>query len=366
MRRQFARFQLSKRLAYRLLLAIGLPAVFAVTLSLMLSQAASQKTNQTGEGDLGLFKAVVNGERAGRPYYEVYGAESRTRGYPTRSVFNWRQPLLMRSLALLSPRFSVVLFVGLALALVVQAHALLRRELLWVLMVLNAAAITVVPGGVYFTESWAGLCLGLSAIAYARRHETAGAGWAILALFIRELAAPYCVVAGLIALSRKRWREVGVWMGGGILYTAYFGAHVWQVWQHILPGDQAHPYSWLYGGGLPFVLRVWQVNGVLVAAPLPFFALLVAAGVAAWWAPTMPLHVRANVLVYSVLFLFVGLPFNVYWGELIAPLVALWVTYAPTGLNTLWTYAELPRSVPNLSLNLNSNGALVLKPGVDD
>ena len=194
----------------------------------------------------------------------MYGAESRTRGYPTRSVFNWRQPLLLRGVALLSPKVSVVIFIGLALALLARAHVLLGRELLGVLMVLNAASITVAPGSVYFTESWAGLCLGLSAIAYARRRETAGAGWAILALFIRELAAPYCVVAGLIALSRKRWREVGVWTGGGILYAAYFGAHVWQVWQHILPGDQAHPYSWLYMGGLPFVLKVWQVNGVLV------------------------------------------------------------------------------------------------------
>jgi hypothetical protein len=360
--RWFTRFRLSRRIAYRLLLAIGLPAVFAVTLSLMMSHAASQNKNQTGEGDLALFRAVVNGERAGRPYYEAYGAESRTRGYPTRSVFNWRQPLLLRGVALLSPKVSLVIFMGLALVLLAGAHALLGRELLGILMMLNAASVTVTPGSVYFTESWAGLCLGLSAIAYARRRETAGAGWAILALFIRELAAPYCVVAGLIALSRKRWREVGVWIGGGILYAAYFGAHVWQVWHHIVPGDQSHPVSWLYFGGLPFVLKVWQVHGVLTAAPLPFFSLLVVAGVAAWWAPQMPLHVRVNVLVYSVLFLFVGLPFNAYWGEMIAPLVALWLTFAPTGLSTLWTHAELPRAIPSL----NSLGALVPKPSVNN
>src|SRR5881394_3779730 len=103
------RWYFSQPVVYRLLLGIGFPAVFALTLWLMVSQAAVPKPSQTGEGDLGLFKAVVNAQQLGRPYYEVYGAESRVRGYPTRSVFNWRQPLLLRGLALLSPRFAIVL-----------------------------------------------------------------------------------------------------------------------------------------------------------------------------------------------------------------------------------------------------------------
>ncbi len=314
------------------------------------ARPGSQKAIE-GEGDLGLFKTVVNEQRAGRPYYEAYGAESRRLGYPTRSVFNWRQPLLLRTLALLPRWIGVGLFVALGAGLLVQAHFLLRRELIYVLAVFNAAAVSVVASEVYFTEPWAGLCLGLSAVAYARRRETSGAIWALLALFIRELAGPYCVVAVVIALSRKRWRELGVWLGGTMLYGVYFGVHVWQVMQHVLPGDLGHGHPWLYGGGLPFVLKVWQWNGVLKAAPAPIFSLVIVAGVAAWWAKKMPLHVRASVLVYSVLFLFVGLPFNTYWGELIAPLVALWLTYAPTGLETLWRFAEPPRTVPGLTLN---------------
>jgi hypothetical protein len=338
---RLANLLLSRRTAYRLLLAIGFPLVFALALWLTPYHVVSHKTRKPVEGDLGLFKAVVNGQRLGRPYYEVYGDESRARGYPTQSVFNWRQPLLMRTLALLTPRISLVLLIALAGALVVQAHALLRRELLWVLTVLNAAAVAIIPGEVYFTEAWAGLCLGLSAMAYIRRRETTGASWALLALFIRELAAPYCVIAAVIALSQKRWREVGVWIGGALLYAMYFGAHVWQVSQHVLPGDTAHGHSWLYGGGLPFVLKVWQINGTLMAAPVAVFAVVVVAGVAAWWAPTMPLHVRASVVVYSVLFLFIGLPLNTYWGELIAPLVALWLAYSPEGLSRIWRNAHL-------------------------
>jgi hypothetical protein len=133
------------------------------------------------------------------------------------------------------------------------------------------------------------------------------------------------------------------------VYTLYFGAHAWQIWQHALPGDQAHTHSWLYFGGLPFVAQVWRMNGIFTIVPVPLFALVVVMAVAAWWARQMPLHVRAGVLTYSVLFLFVGLPFNTYWGDLIAPLVGLWVVYAPTGLSTLWTCAELPRSLTDLT-----------------
>src|SRR5437773_4095154 len=218
---RLAKSVLSRRTAYRLVLAIGFPVVFALALWLTPYHAFSHKTRKPVEGDLGLFKAVVNGQRLGRPYYEVYGAESRDRGYPTRSVFNWRQPLLMRALALLPLGISRVLFIALAVALLVQAHGLLRRELLGVLTVLCAAAVAIVPGEVYFTEPWAGLCLGLSAMAYVRRRETTGAGWALLALFIRELAAPYCVIAALIAVSQKRWREVSMWIGGAFLYGVY-------------------------------------------------------------------------------------------------------------------------------------------------
>ncbi len=39
-------------------------------------------------------------------------------------------------------------------------------------------------------------------VAYGRQRETTGATWALLALFIRELAAPYCVIAVILAFRR--------------------------------------------------------------------------------------------------------------------------------------------------------------------
>ena len=61
---------------------LAFPAVFSLTLW---STPAKVTTNgRQGVGDLGLFRAVVNGMHAGRPYYDVYGSESRRLGYPTR------------------------------------------------------------------------------------------------------------------------------------------------------------------------------------------------------------------------------------------------------------------------------------------
>src|SRR5262245_1064005 len=43
--------------------------------------------------DLRLYRAIVDRVHHGEPYYDAAEAELRARGYPMRSVFNWRPPL---------------------------------------------------------------------------------------------------------------------------------------------------------------------------------------------------------------------------------------------------------------------------------
>ena len=52
-----------------------------------------------GITDVATFEAMVVRLEAGEPYYEVFGDELRRRGYPAQSVFNWRTPLLLSTLA---------------------------------------------------------------------------------------------------------------------------------------------------------------------------------------------------------------------------------------------------------------------------
>ena len=47
----------------------------------------------TNNGDVALYRAEVDRIHAGEGYYRVVGEELVARGYPTRSVFNWRTPL---------------------------------------------------------------------------------------------------------------------------------------------------------------------------------------------------------------------------------------------------------------------------------
>ena len=78
-------------------------------------------SNRGGQGpsDLILFDAVVGRARSGEGYYNAMATELRGRGYPTRSVFNWRPPLLLRLLACLpGPAWGRSLLAAVALATV--------------------------------------------------------------------------------------------------------------------------------------------------------------------------------------------------------------------------------------------------------
>ena len=116
----------------------------------------------------------------------------------------------------------------------------------------------------------------------------------------------------------------------------YYGAHVTQVMNHLRPDDAAHLQSWIAFGGLPFVAETLQTNGMLLFAPRFAVAVVAAALAAAWWNSRLSFHARATLVVYGALFFVVGLPFNGYWGFLIAPAVSVWLAYAWGGLQALW------------------------------
>jgi len=265
------------------------------------------------------------------------GSELRARNYAVRSIFNWRQPWLLEALASVPDWCGRLTLVLLALAVIVKASQILRREMLGPLLVINAALPAAAAQSVPFFEVWAGLLIALSALAYANEKHIEGALWGTIALFFRELAAPYCVLATLIAIREKRWREVATWCAGGVLYGALFAFHAWRVVQHIRPDDPAQPNSWIYGGGLPFLLQIWRTHGLFMHLPRPAFAFVVVAIVASWWSPRMPRHVRGAVMLYSICFLFVGLPFNTYWGILLAPLMGIWLSYSYDGFTQLFS-----------------------------
>ena len=82
-----------------------------------------------GAGDLALYRAEIDRIRTGEGYYQAAAEELTSRGYPTRSVFNWRTPLPTWLIGHLpDPMFGKVLLCLLAAALILLSFEALSRE----------------------------------------------------------------------------------------------------------------------------------------------------------------------------------------------------------------------------------------------
>jgi hypothetical protein len=292
------------------------------------------------KGDAGFFQAVAGRLQRGEPYYPAYGTELRSRGYPAASPFNWRTPLLLEAYAA-APMFANLLLFTLG-ALSIAATVLLLRNaspestVLGVILQVGAAAsVVIVAGSATVPEVWLGYLLLGSILAYHRGWNISAAGIGIGALFVRELAAPYCVACTLIALRHRRRAEVITWISGAIAYAIYFGWHVMRVAAHSGPNEVAHHNSWIQFGGLPFVLGTMSFNGWFAASQPwgPSIGLVLV--LAALWARAAPLHLRVCCVTYAGFFAVAGQPFNQNWGLVASPAWALACAYGIGGLRRL-------------------------------
>ena len=306
-----------------LLVVLALIGLAAVAYPARTDLPRSVVVNGLEVTDGGTFVAVAERLRAGEPYYQAVGVELRRRGYPTADTFNWRTPLHLTVIAW-APWFVSRAALTVLLALLFGAtmgSAPRGRPFAWTAGVLQMGVLVLAaaPDAVYSSEAWAGALVGLSVCAFTFQRPAPAIALGLAALFVRELAAPYCVVCTVIAAYRRQWKQCAGWLGGGGAYALYFARHVAQVWAHRLPTDQTHASGWVEFGGLPFLQSTIQALGGQADLPGAFNALVVlllASGIAC---TTAPIHVRAASGVYAGFFLIVGKPFNGYWGWIAAP-----------------------------------------------
>jgi hypothetical protein len=342
-------------LTARIILA-GLLVLLLAGLAIKPPKAAA---TPKGQGDVGLFTTVVDQMRGGKSYYDAMGDELRTRGYPTRSVFNWRMPIVFCAVAA-KPRPTRIAFVALGVLVIVATLALLLKDSPEVLLVSVLAQIGVViplirvPEYALMTEAWAGFLIALSLAAYGRRLHVAGASLGTVALFARELAAPYCVICGLLAIAERRWRETAVWAAGAAAFGAYFLVHVAEVTAHIGANDLTHKQSWVQFGGLPFVLRTITFTGWFDALPVWTRAFGCVLLVAALWARGARRQLQAAVVTFLIFFAVVGQSFNQYWGLVTGSAWALAYGYGVAGLSRLITAAKPGEPSPPLQSSTTS------------
>jgi hypothetical protein len=171
------------------------------------------------------------------------------------------------------------------------------------------------------------------------------------AVFFRELALPYAIVAAAIAAWKGRRRELVFWVFGLLAWGACFGLHAWRV-HSIFPADaRAHAHGWLQCGGLYFIFDLVQINAYLINLPRWATALYFAAAMAgfAGWNTPLGRRMTLSLCVYLIFFGFVGQEFNRYWGALVAPIFCFGAARFPWVMKDLWKAAAW-RMTPTVAL----------------
>jgi hypothetical protein len=207
--------------ARAVLALFALVTAFFVAVTFSSQKSGFAGAPSRGPGDVALYRAEVDRIRDGYHYYDAVSAELHARGYPTRSVFNWRTPLPVWLIAKLPDLFTAKLLLGLGAAtLVWLAFQLLVNEgalgdgLLGVALLSGALIPCLLGDLLVMPELWAGVLLALSAVCFGLERRTAGVLAGIAALFFRELAAPYVLVCLAMSAHERRWRELAGWGAG--------------------------------------------------------------------------------------------------------------------------------------------------------
>lgn len=310
------------------LLTLGCIGLAALIVPLTAPRSPAPKTgvasgrSATVGADVAAFQAIVSRLANGEPYYETVGDELRRRGYPTSQAFNWRTPLLFSALAATPEPVSRGVLIALGLLLCFASITAIQPIDVAATagtLQLGTMILIVVPFALFIGEVWAGVFIGLSVCAYVGGRSRIAMPLGLIALFVREIAAPYCVACTIVAVASRRWREVTAWLAGACLYAFYYGWHLTELSAQRLPTDLAHSSSWLQMGGLSFLMATIRWHWLLLISPRPLVALALVLIVAGIVNPRAPVHVRLTSGAYALFFLVAGQSFNGYWGLIAWP-----------------------------------------------
>jgi len=338
--------RLTPRQAGAVLVGFALVTAFCVGVSVSPLANVPAEGRGKGGGDVALYRAIVDRVHSGEPYYEATAREMIARGYPTRSIFNWRPPLPHWMLGNMPAVVLGEALLGLlALGVMVTAFEALAREqghglgrpLGCALLLVGPMMPCVLGDGFVSPELWAGVFIAGSICAYGLDRPGAGVALGLLAVFFRELAMPYCVVALGLAWRGGRRKEVWAWVVGLAFWLVFYGLHCGQVLTWIPATARAHAHGWVRLGGAAFVISTVQMNAYLILLPQWVTALYFMAAMLgfAGWHTRLGLRTGLTASLFVTAFAIVGQQFNQYWGSLTAPLFCFGVVRFPASLRDL-------------------------------
>jgi hypothetical protein len=291
--------------------------------------------------DLKYYREVVTRVHDGENYYDVANQRLRDFRFRVGSIFNWRLPTyayVLGALPSVGWAQGVLSLIGLAgLLLAVAAD---NRDVSF----LAAGGTFLLQFGVFFwcikddcylaQEVWAAMLILLSVGAAAFQWRVLAVGAGLAALCFRELVLPYCLVAAGVAWWYGRRKEAAAWLVGVGLFFVYLGWHAGQVTTRLTPADRADSRGvseWITFGGLTFDILTARMNLFVLDAPgwLVFLYLATALIGLLGWRGEQGALVALTTIVYLAAFAVVGMPMNVNWGLMYAPLLPFGVVRAP-------------------------------------
>jgi hypothetical protein len=294
--------------------------------------------------DWHLYRHVVERVHGGESYYGVAASELGFHGYPTSAVFHFRTPSYAWMLgAFPHPDWANAILVFAAVVALFLGVDGARREAGWwvgglTLVTLGGAlAWCTTPQPMYFMELWVGVLILLSLTAHERGLPAVGVVLGIGALFLRELALPFCVLSAVLALKERRPIESASWAAGIFLYGWFFLRHAAEVGGRLSgrPGaGVAQAEDWLRFGGVEFLASTARMNLLLAVSPVwcsAIFVPLALLGLAARRSQGSD-RMALTAYNYVILFMIIGKSFNFYWGWICAPLLALGASRSPSCL----------------------------------
>lgn len=308
-----------------------------------------------GEGqrltDWDFYERIVARVHDGENYYDALLDEFNKPewNFKPTSVFNCRTPIYAWVFAAFGPLTRFVLGT-LMLSITLYVTVLVSREFgtryIPLTILLIGPFAWCIVGKVYlFTELWAGVSITYSVLSYSMTSaDTPGSPRTnavisgIWALFFRELALPYCLLALAFAVWQRHWKETALWLTGLVAFALFYGYHYHEVSKRIAMTDAGQTSQWVRFGGTAFVIGTTELNNVfLIVLPAWVAAIylpLALLGLAGWRSPT-GLRAGLTCAGYLASFAVVGQPNNAYWGLMIAPLLALGIIALPTTLRDL-------------------------------
>ena len=347
----------SARLALAVLLLImalaawapGMPRELAEAPDLVPQSASAIAAPAASEGekdnDLLLYRRIADRVAQGDDYYVAATELQRANGYPVAPGLTVRLPTLAHVSALVGPKGLVALnlalvFAALALTFRRLAAELGGSEIKLVGTALLLVGLSTSMSAQFLTlhEVWAAELMVLS---FALHRPDKGqwiAAWlaAAAAVAVRELALPFVLLMGAMALWRGHRREALAWALLVALFAAGLAWHLSLAEAQIRPGDAVSP-SWLALEGIGGWLYKVEHSSLLnlfpqvIAGPL---AVLAVFGWTGWNSPAGRFGALLS-LGYALAFMIAGRQNNFYWGVIAVPFLFMGLAWMPFALRSL-------------------------------